>query len=387
MKVVVLTPLPIEFQAVKTHLAANKPTVMEGSLYEVGQFKGLHHAYDIALHETGPKNTAVALATEKAIRLFNPDIALLVGIAGGVKSDIRIGDIVVGTKAYGYEAGKETPEEFVARPEVLPYSKSLIEVARLVSRSNDWRQRVTDNAPNTRICFGPIASGDKVIATTGLNVAPLLKKHYNDTLALEMEAIGFAQTVSNYPHLRALNVRAISDLLEHKSVSDQAGNQELAASFSAAFVFELLYQLNWEDLGTRSTTIPKHPEVVITSEHPLKKYPPGPVVDAHLIGTVLIQNYAKTIRQSDALQIIAAANALRLEADPEAAIIKEYHLAPVFTVTPYAFWVDVFKEARLCGPRMVAALLLVVPPLLFEPATQENRRQLLEVDLLGDRRP
>ena len=52
------------------------------------------------------KNVDMALATEKAIQAFKPQIALLIGIAGGVK-DVGIGDLLIAKKAYGYESGKE----------------------------------------------------------------------------------------------------------------------------------------------------------------------------------------------------------------------------------------------------------------------------------------
>jgi len=123
------------------------------------------------------------------------------------------------------------------------------------------------------------------------------------------------------------------------------------------------------------------PYIPIPDIHPLKKYPTSPMVQPHIVSTSLIQEYARLIRQHEALQVIAEANAFRLEADPndpKTTIIKEFQLVPVYTVAPYAFWLDAFKEARLHGPRMLAALLMVVPDDQFEPKARENRRQLLD---------
>ncbi|MBV6442445.1 MAG: hypothetical protein DYG98_22315 [Haliscomenobacteraceae bacterium CHB4] len=245
--VVIFTPLAVERKAVVRHLNDLRQEIRDGDLYETGTFQGLHQEYTVVVRETGPKNANLALATEKAIRRFQPLAVLLVGIAGGVK-DAGIGDIVVGTKAYGYESGKETGNGAVSRPDVLPYSKELIEVARMVSRDQEWRKRTADGAPGANIYFGPIASGDKVIATTASPLFHFLKQHYNDTLALEMESIGFAQAVFPHRAVHALNIRAVSDLLDHKSGGDESERQQITAERAAAFAFELLNQLDTSTL-------------------------------------------------------------------------------------------------------------------------------------------
>jgi len=241
--VVILTPIAVELRAVARHLSNLKQEMLEHSLYETGHFNGSHHEFTVVVHETGSKNTNVGLMTEKVIRLFKPVVVLLLGIAGGVK-DAQIGDVVVGTKAYGYESGKETDGGSLSRPDVLPYSKELVEVARMISRKDDWRNRTLDGAASAKVFFGPIASGDKVIASTASPLYRYLKQHFNDTLAIEMESIGFAQAVFPYRDVYALNIRGVSDLLDHKSDSGEIARQEMAAERAAAFAFEMLNQLD-----------------------------------------------------------------------------------------------------------------------------------------------
>jgi nucleoside phosphorylase len=236
MQILILTPISVEYRAVRAHLSAIQSKMYEGQLYETGQFQGKAGTYQVTIRETGSKNSIVALAVERAIRLFNPELVFLTGIAGSIK-DANIGDIVVGTKAYGYESGKDTQTGVVARPDVLPYNNFLIETARMVSRNEEWRKRTSDQALGARVFFGPIASGDKVITTTDSPLYHYLKQHYNDTLALEMESIGFTTAMANYPNLPAANIRGISDLLDHKSDNFQ----QMASERAAAFLFELLY--------------------------------------------------------------------------------------------------------------------------------------------------
>lgn len=247
VRIAILTPIRVEYDAVRAQLHEWQNQLEGGRTYARGYFEGEHHRYEIRLRETGAGNTTVALAAQQVIDLFHPDIVLLVGIAGGVK-DAGIGDVVIGTKAYGYESGKETDGGLLARPNVLPFSHALVEAARTVSRSDQWRTRILGGGASVNIYFGPIASGDKVIASTKSPLYGYLKEQYNDTLALEMESIGFAQAVQPYRSVHALNIRAVSDLLDHKSEGDEVARQRMAAERAAAFAFELLYSSNISSL-------------------------------------------------------------------------------------------------------------------------------------------
>lgn len=260
MDIAILTPIAVEYRAVKGYLKDAREEQKEGQYYTVGTFRGQHHDYSVFLRETGSRNNEVALAAERAIRHYQPAVIILTGIAGGVK-DAGIGDVVVGTQAYGYEAGKSMDEGFSSRPNVLPYSQELIELARSVERAGRWHQRLSSGA-SPRVFFGPIASGDQVVASTRAEVYRVIKAHYNDTLALEMESIGFARALASYPRIRAINIRGVSDLLDGKNAKHDAESQPRAAEHAAAFVFELLDQLNLNIQNMDAKTLAK--EIIAT---------------------------------------------------------------------------------------------------------------------------
>jgi len=241
--IAILTPIPLEHQAILACLVSQTERIVEGSRFVSGQFESKHGVFNIVTHQTGSGNSTVALATEKSVRLFQPLVVILAGIAGGVK-DVDLGDVVVGTKFYGYESGKETETGFVVRPEAGYYSMDLQAIAQSVAGNGRWKNRVAGGAPGAKVVFGPIASGNKVIAATDGAVYRLLKQSFNDTTALEMEAIGFGQAMQHHPGIRFINIRGISDLLEGKSHADAGGSQERAAAHMSAFIFELLHQLD-----------------------------------------------------------------------------------------------------------------------------------------------
>lgn len=243
MNITIYTPLPLERQAVLFHLEATEEIQIGSCLGIRGQFKGLYHSFQVTVIVTGSGNSLIASVVERTIVQLNPSLVFLVGIAGGVK-DVQIGDVTIGTKSYGYESGKAKDSGFKIRPQVFPASRDLLTLAEFIEYQNKWGQRSPQTLSISKVVFGPIASGDKVIATTNSPVYQRLKQAYNDTIALEMEAFGFGQALHAHPNVRWLNVRGISDLLDNKHAKSDAKHQPLAAAQAAAFVFEMLYQFD-----------------------------------------------------------------------------------------------------------------------------------------------
>ncbi|MGH2496956.1 MAG: toll/interleukin-1 receptor domain-containing protein [Ktedonobacteraceae bacterium] len=246
-RAVILTAIELEFMAVREHLDAIHEEEYHGSIYDRGNFAAHGRAWDVLIGQVGAGNAASAAAVERAVTYFDPKVILFVGVAGGVK-DAQIGDVVAVTKAYGYESGKIHDTGFLVRPEVGMSSFRLVERAKAEARKKTWLQRIPGYAqislPAPRAFVGPIAAGEKVIASTSNDLFQFLQKNYNDTLAVEMEGRGFLEAARANEHVQALIIRGISDLIDNKSKYDAQGSQEKAASHAAAFAFEVLAQLD-----------------------------------------------------------------------------------------------------------------------------------------------
>jgi len=240
--VVIVTALDLETRAVLRHFDQwSDETVEQGTVFYTGKFE----EWDVAVVETGPGNVGVAAIASRAFSLFRPEIALFVGVGGGVK-DVELGDVVVATKVYGYEGGKDTPTGFATRPDLQHSAHGLEQRARAVSKTPRWRDRLNPDHPSatgSKLLVGPIAAGEKVVASKKSTTAKFLKKEYGDTLAVEMEGRGFLEAVHIHSMLGTV-VRGISDLLSKKSNSDQAGWQQRAADAASAVAFEILSRLN-----------------------------------------------------------------------------------------------------------------------------------------------
>jgi nucleoside phosphorylase len=264
--VLILTPLHLEYAAVSRHLTDKKAMVKEGAAYEIGHFKGRHHDYTVVLREPGMKNTDMALATERAIQHWSPDIAILCGIAGGIK-DVQKGDVAIARSAFNYDSGKESDNGFLPRPVEYHFSEELLAYAQLVQRSDAWKKRCTDGAPQARLHIASVAAGDKVVAAVSNATYERITQFLSHCKFLEMEAAGFGLAIQRHRNLHALVVRGISDMCKGKVESDreEVDWQAVAAERAAGTAFELLWCLDASHfihtgLTKASSALPKTPK-------------------------------------------------------------------------------------------------------------------------------
>lgn len=243
--VMIVTALPLEADAVAEYLEAVRevehPTT--GSLYQVGRFAG-PPAFDVAVVVTAPGNESAAMETERAIHQFRPAIALFVGVAGGVKDDVTVGDVVVADYVYDYSSAKEGEGFIHARVKTAKATYAAIQRARVVASSREWvaiakRDSPTSDSREPVALIKPIAAGPRLLASTEAPTALWIKEHANDALAVEMEGFGFHAALSAYPDIEALVVRGISDVVDGKSAQSDKAWQPVAASRAAAFALTL----------------------------------------------------------------------------------------------------------------------------------------------------
>lgn len=241
---VILTALDVETRAVLRHVKARAEETVQGTVFHIGKAEG----WNIAVAEAGAGNASAAALTERAINHFRPRIALFVGVAGGVK-DVALGDVVVGTKVYLYESGRDTVSEFKPRPNVRNGAHSIEQRGRALQQGDDWRERLDPllNHDTPNVFVGAIAAGEKVVASKRAATAKFLKTSYSDTLAVEMEGRGFLEGVHINASVEGNVIRGISDLLSGKRNADRSGSQIRAADAASAVAFAILAGLNGLD--------------------------------------------------------------------------------------------------------------------------------------------
>lgn len=263
--IVVLTALAVEQEAVLAHLVGvREHRHAQGTLFDVGTIAG-HPDRSVALGVTGQGTMAAATLTERAIAEFSPAAVLFVGVAGGLREWLEIGDVVVGTKVYAYHGGKSTDTEFLTRPRSWEISHGLEQIARRVQRARVWHEPLVPpgeaQVQTPEVYFEAIAAGDVVLDSRTSPVADSLHRNYNDAVAVEMEGAGFALAGHLAGQVATATVRGISDRADgSKSVTDRRGGQRLAARNAAAFAVALAAGVH-DDSGNGGSTRKPAPPV------------------------------------------------------------------------------------------------------------------------------
>ena len=154
--VAVLTALPEEAAAVTAALGTTTERDWHGMALRHGDVSG-HDVLVVPLGGMG--NVRAAQRAQQIADVFNPDVLLLVGIAGGIPAgadDLRLGDVLVPDQVVGYELAKVGPEATERRWDVYRPDATLLDTARELPPTS-WVHAVSTPRPDGRMIPGPIS--------------------------------------------------------------------------------------------------------------------------------------------------------------------------------------------------------------------------------------
>jgi adenosylhomocysteine nucleosidase len=230
--VLFLTALDLEYEAVRDQLSdiRRSPSV-SGTRFEIGALPG--GAGDAILVLTGMGNHSSAVITERAVNFFKPAAVLLVGVP-----KVNLGDVVVATHVYAYHGAAARAGGLVSRPRVWDIDHGIEQAAHQLSRRSE---RVSPDAP--RVHFGPVASGEILHDAPASDPLSWIRKHYEDAVAIEMEAAGVVKA-GQLNRIPGAVIRAVSDLADGtKAETDGADWQSRAVRNAAVFATALAADL------------------------------------------------------------------------------------------------------------------------------------------------
>ncbi|WP_228543762.1 5'-methylthioadenosine/S-adenosylhomocysteine nucleosidase [Micromonospora sp. S-DT3-3-22] len=249
--IVVLVALEVERSEIRKRLrdirVERHPA---GTHFDVGTLAGIGDGpgRQVALALVGRGNPAAGVIAERAISHYRPSAMLFVGVAGGLRDWLALGDVVVATKVYAYQGGRSEDSGFRAYPQAWPIAYELEQVARHLALDGGWASGLH---PAPKVHFEPIAAGEVVLNGRTTPEAQRLHEHYADAVAVEMESAGAAHAGHVNHAVPTATIRGISDQAGgHKDQTDAEGWQPRAAAHAAAFALALAARLDHGDAGT-----------------------------------------------------------------------------------------------------------------------------------------
>lgn len=197
-----------------------------GIKFYIGQLAEKH----VVVCKSGIGKVNAALATEILVDLFQVKAVIFSGVAGALRSELNIGDIVISTTTQQYDVNF-TPIGFP--PGIIPFLETSVFVAdpHLVQCAKMAAKKVKG-----KTFKGKILSGDRFIASKE-RVERLLKTFGGLCIEAEGAAIGQVCFLNEIPFLV---IRGISDRADQPSSEDFAKFVKMAAHRAGSLVMIML---------------------------------------------------------------------------------------------------------------------------------------------------
>lgn len=194
MKIGIIFAMNEELNALKKYLSINRIN----KIYELEFFEGVIENTECVLVECGIGKVNAARCTQVLIDNYDLDYIFNIGVAGGVSSNLKVGDIVVGEKLVQHDF------DITAFDHEKGYVPN---IGGKFINTSDYLINLSKKS-DISVKYGVIASGD--IFCTDVNMSNKINNKFN-ALCVEMEGAAVAQ-VCYLCKIPFLIIRSISDV-------------------------------------------------------------------------------------------------------------------------------------------------------------------------------
>lgn len=230
-KIGIIGAMELEVEELKTKMTIRR-TEEKASMEFL---EGTLNDTEVVIVQSGIGKVNAGLCTQILCDLFQVSHIINTGVAGSLKKEIDIGDIVVSTDAlhhdvdvriFGYPLG-EVPQ--IGRLS-FPADERLIEIASSTCREVN---------PDIKVYEGRIVSGDQFISDKQVK-DNIIKNFQGFCVEMESASVAHAAYLNHVPFVI---IRAISDKADDSAEMDYPTFEKAAAAHSAALVEHMLAKI------------------------------------------------------------------------------------------------------------------------------------------------
>lgn len=242
MRILILTAFADEIVDIKKMFSELHEIIIAGKKC----FLGKKYHYNILLSVTGIGTTAAAHITTILCENFKPNLIIMCGVAGGLKENQKIGDLIIGNKIIDADL-------FGAYKKFIntPYENCLIDSHTSQPTTTEFEPKKELINLALSVKLNNVKSG--IIATS--NFFPLPQNFFENTKefdadVIEMESAGIYKSAACFK-IPVISIRAISNLINLKGddLGTESNSIQLCAQRLKIFVDKFLnLQLNLEPL-------------------------------------------------------------------------------------------------------------------------------------------
>ncbi|MFF2874855.1 5'-methylthioadenosine/S-adenosylhomocysteine nucleosidase [Gottfriedia sp. NPDC057991] len=204
MKIAIIGAMEEEVHVLRDKLDNLRKEEVAGSEYNIGTYEGK----EVILLRSGIGKVNAAMATAILLEKYQPDVVINTGSAGGLHTDLNVGDVVISTEvrhhdvdvtAFNYEYGQVPgmPAAFLSDDKLKSIAK-----------------KCAEKINGIQVVEGLIVTGDSFM-NDPVRV-DFVKEKFGDLYAVEMEAAAIAQVCYAFK-VPFVVTRALSDIAGKES--------------------------------------------------------------------------------------------------------------------------------------------------------------------------
>jgi len=225
-KIGIIGAMKLEIEQLINHMTIHDKQEIAGSMY----YCGCLHNKKIVVTCGGVGKVNAASSTQILISQFNVDAIINTGIAGGIKRDVKVCDIVISTDVTHHDVRKD---QMVS---CYPHQASFMSDERLITLAEDT---IKASSYESDYHIGRIVSGESFISDPATK-NQILEAYEPHCVEMEGAAIGHVSYLNKVPFVV---IRCISDNADDNATMSYETFETIAADQSSKLVMDMMKNL------------------------------------------------------------------------------------------------------------------------------------------------
>lgn len=220
-KIGIIGAMQVEIDLLLNGMEVHKETILAGFPFIIGRFNG----EEIIVTRCGVGKVNAAACTQLLINEFKVDYIINTGIAGSLREDVQLLDMVISSDLVHHDVRKAQMKN------LFPFQESFQANGKLIKLAKDACMEA-----GVSCHIGRVASGESFVETSELkeSIFTNLTPH---CVEMEGSAVGHVAFINKVPFVV---IRCVSDFANEEAVMDYKEFEKRAGHQSAAIVLSMI---------------------------------------------------------------------------------------------------------------------------------------------------